>query len=127
MTGFESPATEFTQSLLDLDSLLIQHPAATYFGLAEGDSMTGVGIFTGDILIVSRAVKPAQGEIIVANLNGEFICRSFNIAERRLEAAAANIQPIVIGPEDVFEIEGVVISSVRMHRQLKQTFQQPTG
>jgi len=122
ITGFESPATEYTQPSLDLNALLIEHPSATYFGLAEGDAMRDAGIFNGDILIVSRAVQPAQGEVIVANHNGEFICRFFNIAERRLEAANATVQAIVIASEDVFEIEGVVIRSVRMHRQLKDTF-----
>jgi len=91
--GFESPGAEYTQSSLDLDSLLIEHPSATYFGLAQGDSLMGAGIFNGDLLIVSRALKPKQGDIIVANLNGEFVCKIFNIAQRTLEVTAANTKP----------------------------------
>ncbi len=120
--GFESPGAEYTQSSLDLDSLLIEHPSATYFGLAQGDSLMGVGIFNGDLLIVSRALKPKQGDIIVANLNGEFVCKIFNIAQRTLEVTAANTKPHRIAEDDVFEIEGVVIRSVRLHKPLKETF-----
>ena len=120
--GFESPGAEYTQSSLDLDSLLIEHPSATYFGRAQGDSLMGVGIFNGDLLIVSRALKPKQGDIIVANLNGEFVCKIFNIAQRTLEVTAANTKPHRIAEDDVFEIEGVVIRSVRLHKPLKETF-----
>ena len=45
IAGFESPAAEYTQLTLTLDQILIDHPAATYLGFVEGDSMTGVGIF----------------------------------------------------------------------------------
>jgi DNA polymerase V len=120
--GFESPGAEYTQSSLDLDSLLIEHPSATYFGLAQGDSLMGAGIFNGDLLIVSRALKPKQGDIIVANLNGEFVCKIFNIAQRTLEVTTANATPHKIAEHDVFEIEGVVIRSVRLHKPLKETF-----
>ena len=120
--GFESPGAEYTQSSLDLDSLLIEHPSATYFGLAQGDSLMGVGIFNGDLLIVSRALKPKQGDIIVANLNGEFVCKIFNIAQRTFEVTAPNTKPHRIAEDDVFEIEGVVIRSVRLHKPLKETF-----
>ena len=59
MTGFESPAAQYSQSGLNLDQYLVAHPEATYLCFAEGDSMQGFGIFSGDMLIVSRA---AQGE-----------------------------------------------------------------
>ena len=55
ISGFESPAAEYKQLALDLDELLIEHPNATFIGQAKGDSMTGVGIFDGDLLIVDRA------------------------------------------------------------------------
>ncbi len=45
ITGFESPATEYTQLSLDLDELLVEHPSATFIGRACGDSMQGLGIF----------------------------------------------------------------------------------
>ena len=49
--------------------------------------MQGVGIFSGDVLIVDRHVTAKDADVIVANLNGEFICKIINIKERLLLSA----------------------------------------
>ena len=50
--GFPSPAADYLEDRLSLDQLLVEHPAATFFARAQGDSMQGVGIFDGDLLIL---------------------------------------------------------------------------
>lgn len=70
--GFPSPADGEVEQYLDLNELIVQHPAATYYVRVEGDSMQGAGIFSGDILVVDRSLPPANGKIIVAFINGEF-------------------------------------------------------
>jgi len=50
--GFESPAAEYKELGLSLDKLLISNPDATFFGLAQGESMVEAGIFDGDLLLV---------------------------------------------------------------------------
>lgn len=119
ITGFESPASDYLQLPLSLDSLLIEHPSATFIGKAGGHSMQGVGIFNGDILIVDRHVVVKESDVIVANLNGEFICKIINIAKRLLISANPKYKAIVIDEEDQFTIEGVVIRSIRCHRASK--------
>lgn len=57
---------------LNLDEALIHHLAATFFMKVEGDSMTGCGIFSGDLLIVDRSVNPVDGSVVVAVIEGEF-------------------------------------------------------
>jgi DNA polymerase V len=69
-TGFESPSAYYAQLDLDLGQLLIDHPTATYIGYAEGQSMMGAGIYSGDLLIISRAEKVKNSDIVVASLNG---------------------------------------------------------
>lgn len=49
---------------LSLDQLIIRHPNATFIGLASGQSMKGVGIFDGDILIVDRSLTVKNGDVI---------------------------------------------------------------
>ncbi len=71
ITGFESPASDYRQLPLSLDELLVEHPSATFIGKASGESMQGVGIFDGDILVVDRHVTARDGDVIVANLNGK--------------------------------------------------------
>lgn len=117
ITGFESPAAEYTQLGLSLDELLVVHPSATFIGIAKGDSMQGVGIFYGDILIVDRQETARNGDVIVANFNGEFVCKILDKANRMLLSSNEQHQPQPIHDYDNFTIEGVVIRSVRCHRQ----------
>ncbi|HEY7864512.1 MAG TPA: translesion error-prone DNA polymerase V autoproteolytic subunit [Psychromonas sp.] len=116
ITGFESPASDYLQLPLSLDALLVEHPSATFIGKADGHSMQGVGIFSGDILIVDRHVTAKDFDVIVANYNGEFICKILNITERLLLSANPQYKAISIKEDDQFSIEGVVIRSIRCHR-----------
>ena len=113
--GFENPAAEYTQLGLSLDELLVQHPSATYIGLAQGDSMQGVGIFDGDVLIVDRHVTAQQGDVIVATLNGEFVCKIYDKTRKLLLSSNEQQQAVEVKDYDDFRIEGVVTRSVRLH------------
>lgn len=116
ITGFESPASDYLQLPLSLDALLIEHPSATFIGKADGHSMQGVGIFDGDILIVDRHIQVKSHDVIVANLNGEFVCKILDTHKRLLLSANARYPSICIGEHDQFTLEGVVIRSIRCHR-----------
>lgn len=117
ITGFESPAQDYKQLPLSLDELLVEHPSATFIGRASGESMQGVGIFDQDILIVDRHVTIQNHDVIVANYNGEFVCKILDTQRRMLLSANQHHLPVVIHDYDQFSIEGVVIRSVRCHRQ----------
>ncbi len=69
--GFPSPADDYIEGKLDLNQHLVKHPAATFFVRVEGDSMIGVGIHSGDILVVDRSLKPCHRKIVIAVINGE--------------------------------------------------------
>ena len=66
VAGFPSPADGFSETPLNLQQLLIQRPAATYFIRVHGHSMTAAGIFSGDLLIVDRSLVPGNNTIVVA-------------------------------------------------------------
>lgn len=117
ISGFESPAAEYSQLAFDLDELLIEHPSATFIARACGDSMQGVGIYDGDILIIDRHVTPSNQDVIVANLNGEFVCKLLDSQRRLLLSANESIQPVTINDFDTFSVEGVVVRSIRCHRK----------
>jgi len=57
--GFPSPAENEVEETVDLNELLIKHPAATFFLRVSGSSMIGAGIHHNDILIVDRSLEPA--------------------------------------------------------------------
>lgn len=116
--GFPSPADDYLEGSLDLNEHLISHPAATFYCRVCGDSMTGVGIFDGDLLIVDRALTPRNGDVVLAALDGELTCKLLDIKGQRLLAANQKYAAIPIPAGSSFEVEGVVISSIRRHRCL---------
>lgn len=117
ITGFESPAAEYKELGLSLDQLLIRHPNATFIGQASGQSMTDVGIFDGDLLIVDRAITARNGDVIVANYNGGFVCKIIDIQQAKLISASKFHRSVKISETDDFQVEGVVTRSVRLHHQ----------
>ena len=70
--GFPSPADDYVEKALDLNELLIQKPAATFFIRAQGTSMLGAGIHPNDILVVDKSIDAVDGKIVIAAINGEF-------------------------------------------------------
>jgi DNA polymerase V len=69
-TGFASPADDYLEGKLSLDTLLIHDRDSTFFFRAEGDSMVGAGIYEGDLLVVDRSLTPASGSIVIAVVDG---------------------------------------------------------
>lgn len=116
ITGFESPAAEYTELGISLDELIIKHPNATFIGLASGESMQDVGIFDGDLLVVDRAENVSTGDVIVASYNGTFVCKIIDKKNRLLISASKNYQSVYISENDDFKLEGVVTSSIRLHK-----------
>ena len=77
VAGFPSPAEQYMEPPLDLNELLVRHPAATYFVRVSGDSMIGAGINDGDLLVVDRSLRPADGDIIIACVDGDFTVKMY--------------------------------------------------
>ncbi len=112
--GFPSPAEDYIDRKLDLNELLIKHPAATFFVRVAGDSMTGAGIHHDDILIVDRSLEAASGRIVIAVYNGELTVKRLvrNKDTIRLVAENPNYPPLVVTEESGCEIWGVVTSVI---------------
>ena len=77
-TGFGAAADDYAERGIDLNEQLIRNKPATFFFRMKGDAMTGAGIFDGDVLIVDRSLKLADGKVIVAILNGELLIRRYH-------------------------------------------------
>lgn len=89
--GFPSPAEDLGAKRIDLTAELIKHPAATFLMRARGTSMTGVGIFEGDVLIIDRAIKPKHGQVVVAMVDGDFTVKTLYQRAGRIKLQAANV------------------------------------
>lgn len=114
--GFPSPADDYVDKALDLNEHLIRHPSATFFCRVSGDSMKGIGIMDGDMLIVDRAIEAEQGSIILVSINGELTCKQLDKKGKRLLAANHKYPPIELNEDMGIDIEGVVICAItRFH------------
>lgn len=112
--GFPSPAQDYVERRIDLNELMIQHPSATYFVKAAGDSMAGAGIDEGDLLVVDSARKAKQGDIVIAAVDGEFTVKYLQLYPQvMLKPANKAYTPITIAGEDKLEIFGVVTYIVK--------------
>ena len=98
----------YTEDSMDLNQLCIKHPTATYYVRASGDSMLDAGIHDGDVLVVDRSLQAADGNIVVAALNGDFTVKILSTAPLSLEPRNSAFSIIEISDEDEFEIFGVV-------------------
>ena len=108
--GFPSPADDEAESALDLNELIVRHPAATFFIRVSGASMIDANIFDGDILVVDRALEPSNGKIIVARVGSDFTVKRLSKKGNTIQLLAENpsYPPITISDEAEFEVWGVV-------------------
>lgn len=111
--GFPSPADDYIEERIDLNSHLVSRPAATFFARVRGDSMIDKGIFDSDLLIVDRSKTPVTGAVVIAVVNGEMVCKLLDPERQQLLAANANYPPIPIHEGVDCVIEGVVTHAVR--------------
>jgi DNA polymerase V len=112
--GFPSPANDYLESKLDLNEFLVKHPAATFFVRAEGDSMLGAGIHSGDILVVDRALQAVENRVVIAVVEGELTVKRLKRVKGKLCLAPDNdeYKPIEPDEENGFEIWGVVTAVI---------------
>lgn len=120
--GFPSPAQDYLDGKLDLNSYLIKHPAATFFMRMTGDAMTDAGIFDNDLLIVDRSIEPQNNSIVIAVLNGELTVKKVIKNQKGIYIKSNlkinNKENILEITEDIdFSIWGVVTKVIHeLHR-----------
>lgn len=108
--GFPSPADDFLDLDINLNDYLVKHKSATFCVKVNGSSMNGVGIHSGDVLIVDRAESVKNNSIVLAVIDNEFTVKSIkkNAGKLYLNPANDNYKPIEITEDMNFHIWGVV-------------------
>ena len=74
--GFPSQATDYIEDDIDLNSHLITNAPATFIIRVQGKSMTNVGIYDGDLLIVDKSLNPKNFSTVIANVNEELVVKT---------------------------------------------------
>ena len=114
--SFESPALDFPEDSIDLLKHLIKDKETTFFARVTGDSMNGIGVFDGDILIVQKGLFPRENDIVVVFYQGEFYVKmykpkykenSLKIESIKLKSDNPNYSDMDINEDTDFELWGV--------------------
>ena len=108
--GFPSPADDFLDLDINLNDYLVKNKSATFCVKVNGNSMNGVGIHSGDVLIVDRAENVKNNSIVLAVIDNEFTVKSIkkNAGKLYLNPANDNYKPIEITEDMNFHVWGVV-------------------
>ena len=117
--GFPSPAQDYMELAIDLNTELIKHPASTFYGRVIGNSMIGEGIEEGDILIIDKSLELMDNDLAVCFIDGEF-----TVKRVRLEPDAAWLVPsnlnyplIKVTKDNDFMIWGIVTYTIKKNRR----------
>jgi repressor LexA len=80
----------------------------------RGDSMIEDGILDGDLVIIARRDRADNGEMVVANVNGEVTLKRIYLEGERVRLQPANslMNPIIASARDV-AVQGVVVGLMR--------------
>lgn len=115
--GFPSPAQDDLEEPIDLGSYLMQHPAASYVMRVSGHSMSDCGISDGDLVVVSRAVDPQPGDIVVALVDGGRTIKRLRRLKGRLWLVPEAEGYDSIAVTETTEIWGVIVGLARRYRR----------
>ena len=109
--GFPSPATDYIEEDVDLNIHLIKNVPATFIIRVQGKSMTDVGIYDGDLLVIDKSLKPKNFSTVVANVHDELVVKNFvkEKDEQFLTSGSKKIEDkIIINSESDIFVWGVV-------------------
>ena len=77
--------------------------------------MRDAGIFDGDVLMVDKALTPRNGHVVIAVVDGDFVCKTRSLRAGRIKLKAANpgFPDIVPQGNSTVEIWGVVTYTIK--------------
>jgi len=81
--GFPSPADDYVADTLDLNDHLMPRKEASFLLRAKGESMIGVGIHDGDILVIDRSIAASNGCVVIATVDGQFTVKTLEKKTRQ--------------------------------------------
>ncbi len=113
--GFPSLAEEELIDTMSLDDFLIKNHEATYLLKVDGDSMKEAGILPGDMVLVDRSISPADGDIVIASVDGNWTLKYLKKKGKEIYLKSANEKyPDIYASEEI-EVAAVVKAIIRKY------------
>ncbi|MBU0545746.1 transcriptional repressor LexA [Patescibacteria group bacterium] len=113
--GFPSPAEEELSDTMTMDEYLIENREATFMLKVSGDSMKDAGIMPGDLVLVERGREPAEGDIVIAEVDKNWTMKYFRKKSGMIYLQAANEKYKDIVPTEELKIAAIVKAVVRKY------------
>jgi len=113
--GFPSPEEEELRDIISMDEYLVTKPESSFLLTVSGDSMIGAGIMEGDLVIIERGRDPRTGDIVVAEVDGEWTMKYFRKQGKQVVLEAANPKYPDIKPKTELRLGGVVTAVIRKY------------
>lgn len=119
--GFPNPAQDYIESFLDLNEALVRNPAYTFYGRVRGNSLIDANVEEGDIIIIDKSERVAEGDMVVAFIDGDFTLKfiRFDPTDKNtvwLVAANPDYPPLKVTPENEFIVWGVVTYTIKKRK-----------
>lgn len=113
--GFPTPAEEETADTLSLDDYLVPKKESCYLLKVSGDSMIDAGILPGDLVIVERERIPKHGDIVVAQVDGDWTLKYYEKKDGEVTLRAANKKYPLIRAREELIVSAVVVGTARKY------------
>ena len=113
--GFPTPAEEELADTISFDEYLVPHKESSYILKVKGDSMIDAGILEGDMVIVERKGTALPGQIVIAEVDGEYTMKYLRKNGSTLYLEAANKKYDLIYPKEALKVEAVITAVVRKY------------
>lgn len=113
--GFPSPEEEALCDVISMDEYLVTRPESSFLLQVSGDSMIGEGIREGDLVIVEKGREPRNGDIVIAEVDGEWTMKYFRKQGKQVTLEAANPKYPIIKPKTELKVGGIVTAVIRKY------------
>lgn len=115
--GFPSPAEEELRDIISFDEYLVRNPEKSFLLSVTGDSMIEAGIREKDLVIVEKNREPRDGDIILAEVDGNWTMKYFRRQGKTVTLEAANPRYSPIIPKTDLRIAGVITAVIRKYHK----------
>lgn len=108
--GFPSEAFNYLENGVDFNRMLIKSKETTFCLYAGGNSLSGDGIFEGDLLVVDKLEEPYENAILIFSIDGEFTMKRLEYRKDHVALVSSNpdFAPIIVSPDEELKRWGVV-------------------
>lgn len=113
--GLPQTSQDVTADTIAIDRYLVDEPSRTVLVQVKGDSMVKAGLFSGDTVVVKRGAPTKPGDIVVAQVDGEYTIKYLAKDRKGFYLKPGNENYADIRPRDDLDIFGKVTGCFRKY------------